>query len=184
MDKGKLIVISAPSGCGKSTIIKQIIDDERLKLGFSISATSRKPRQGEEHGVHYYFVTKEEFESMIAAGDMLEYSAHAANYYGTPLDQLEEKLASGDVILDVEPAGAKIVKEKRPDAVLIFIGPPSAEELERRLRGRGDTSEEQIALRLDRAKWEMEQRSWYDHIVVNDVLEDCVKEMTEIIGTV
>ena len=98
------------------------------------------------------------------------------------MDQLEEKLERGDVILDVEPAGAKIVKEKRPEAILIFVMPPSVEELERRLRSRGDTPEEQIALRMERAKWEMEQRTWYDHVLVNDVLEDCVREMAAIIG--
>ena len=119
---------------------------------------------------------------MIQQDAFLEYDAHAANYYGTPLDQLEEKLSRGDVILDVEPAGAKIVREKRPEAILIFVMPPSIEELERRLRSRGDTPEDQIALRMERAKWEMEQRSWYDHVVVNDVLEDCVKEMIAILG--
>ena len=119
---------------------------------------------------------------MIRQDAFLEYDAHAANYYGTPIDQLEEKLTRGDVILDVEPAGAKIVKEKRPEAILIFVMPPSIEELERRLRGRGDTPEDQIALRMERAKWEMDQRSWYDHVVVNDVLEDCVKSMAQIIG--
>jgi guanylate kinase len=119
---------------------------------------------------------------MIRQDAFLEYDAHAANYYGTPLDQLEEKLSRGDVILDVEPAGSKIVKEKRPDAILIFVMPPSVEELERRLRSRGDTNEEQIAMRMERAIWEMDQRNWYDHVVVNDVLEDCVKELAAIIG--
>ena len=123
-----------------------------------------------------------QFQEMIRQDAFLEFDAHAANYYGTPLDQLEEKLTRGDVILDVEPAGAKIVKEKRPEAILIFVMPPSVEELERRLRSRGDTPEDQIALRMERAKWEMDQRSWYDHVVVNDVLENCVNEMAKIIG--
>ena len=181
MSKGRLFVVSGASGVGKSTVLKHVMEG-RKNLSFSVSATTREPRPGEVDGEHYYFITQEQFQKMIEEDAFLEYDAHAANYYGTPLDQLEEKLACGDVILDVEPAGAKIVKEKRPDAVLIFIVPPSSVELERRLRSRGDTSEEQIALRLDRAKWEMDQRSWYDHIVVNDVLEDCVKKMTEIIG--
>ena len=180
MSKGRLIVFSGASGVGKSSVLGKLMAG-RKDLSFSVSATTREPRPGEVDGVHYYFITKERFEEMIRRDAFLEYDAHAANYYGTPLEQLEEKLQQGDVILDVEPAGAKIVKEKRPDAILIFIVPPSDQELERRLRGRGDTSEEQIAMRMERAKWEMEQRSWYDHIVVNDVLEDCVSRIAAIL---
>ena len=182
MSKGKLYVVSGASGVGKSTMLKHLMD-QRSNLLFSVSATTRAPRPGEEDGVHYYFISQEQFQEMIRQDAFLEYDAHAANYYGTPMDQLEEKLAQGDVILDVEPAGAKIVKEKRPEAILIFVMPPSVEELERRLRSRGDTPEEQIALRMDRAKWEMDQRHWYDHVVVNDVLDDCVNEMAAIIGS-
>ena len=178
---GKLFVISGASGVGKGTVLKAVME-QRKDLTFSVSATTRQPRPGEVDGVHYYFITKERFEEMIAKDAFLEYDAHAANYYGTPMAQLEEKLENGHVLLDIEPKGAEIVKSKRPDAVLIFIMPPSAEELERRLRGRGDTSEDQIGLRLDRAKWEMEQRSWYDHVVVNDDLQDCVKEILDIIA--
>ena len=181
MSKGKLFVVSGASGVGKSTVLTPLMAG-RSNLLFSVSATTRDPRPGEVEGVHYYFISQEKFQEMILQDAFLEYDAHAANYYGTPLDQLEEKLSRGDVILDVEPAGAKIVKEKRPEAVLIFVMPPSVEELERRLRSRGDTPEDQIALRMERAKWEMDQRSWYDHVVVNDVLEECVKQMTEIIG--
>ena len=180
MSKGRLIVFSGASGVGKSSVLGKLMAG-RKDLSFSVSATTREPRPGEVEGVHYYFITKERFEEMIRRDAFLEYDAHAANYYGTPLEQLEEKLQQGDVILDVEPAGAKIVKEKRPDAILIFIVPPSEQELERRLRGRGDTSEEQIAMRMERAKWEMEQRSWYDHVVVNDVLEDCVARIAAIL---
>lgn len=181
MSKGKLYVVSGASGVGKSTVLKHVME-QRSNLLFSVSATTRDPRPGEEDGVHYYFISQEQFQNMIQQDAFLEYDAHAANYYGTPLDQLEEKLSRGDVILDVEPAGAKIVREKRPEAILIFVMPPSIEELERRLRSRGDTPEDQIALRMERAKWEMDQRSWYDHVVVNDVLEDCVKEMIAILG--
>ena len=181
MSKGKLFVISGASGVGKSTVLKHLMA-QRSNLLFSVSATTRPPRPGEVDGVHYYFISHEQFQEMIRQDAFLEYDAHAANYYGTPLDQLEEKLSRGDVILDVEPAGSKIVKEKRPDAILIFVMPPSVEELERRLRSRGDTNEEQIAMRMERAIWEMEQRHWYDHVVVNDVLEDCVKELAAIIG--
>lgn len=181
MSKGKLYVISGASGVGKSTVLKHLMA-QRSNLLFSVSATTRPPRPGEVDGVHYYFISHEKFQEMIRQDAFLEYDAHAANYYGTPLDQLEEKLSRGDVILDVEPAGSKIVKEKRPDAVLIFVMPPSVEELERRLRSRGDTNEEQIAMRMERAIWEMDQRHWYDHVVVNDVLEDCVNELAAIIG--
>ena len=132
--------------------------------------------------MHYYFITREKFEAMIAAGEFLEYDAHAANYYGTPRAQAEEKQTHGPVLLDIEPKGAKQVKEKAPDAVLIFIMPPSVAELERRLRGRGDTSEEQIQMRMERATWEMEQRVWYDHVVVNDDPERCAQEILKIIA--
>ena len=167
MKKGKLIVISGASGVGKGTVLG-IMMEKRKDLSFSVSATTRPPRPGEIDGVHYYFITREKFEDMIAAGEFLEYDAHAANYYGTPRAQAEEKQTHGPVLLDIEPKGAKQVKEKAPDAVLIFIMPPSVAELERRLRGRGDTSEEQIQMRMERATWEMEQRVWYDHVVVND----------------
>ena len=181
MSKGKLVVISGASGVGKGTVLG-IMMKKREDLKFSVSATTRAPRPSETHGVHYYFVTKEQFEEMIASGQMLEYSAHAANYYGTPRAQAEEKMVNGSVLLDIEPNGAGQVKKAAPDAVLIFIMPPSMEELERRLRGRGDTSEEQIAMRLERAVWEMEQRHWYDHVVVNDDAERCADEILKIIS--
>ena len=181
MSKGKLIVISGASGVGKGTVLG-IMMKKRKDLSFSVSATTRPPRPGEIDGVHYYFITQEKFEAMIAAGDFLEYDAHAANYYGTPRAQAEEKQARGPVLLDIEPKGAKQVKEKAPDAVLIFIMPPSVQELERRLRGRGDTSEEQIKMRMERAIWEMEQRAWYDHVVVNDDPERCAQEILKIIA--
>ena len=181
MSKGKLVVISGASGVGKGTVLG-IMMKKREDLKFSVSATTRAPRPSETDGVHYYFVTKEQFEEMIATGQMLEYSAHAANYYGTPRAQAEEKMQTGSVLLDIEPNGAKQVKEAAPDALLIFIMPPSGEELERRLRGRGDTSEEQIIMRMERAVWEMEQRSWYNHVVVNDDAERCADEILKIIA--
>lgn len=181
MKKGKLIVISGASGVGKGTVLG-IMMEKRKDLSFSVSATTRPPRPGEIDGVHYYFVSREKFEDMIAAGEFLEYDAHAANYYGTPRAQAEEKQSHGPVLLDIEPKGAKQVKEKAPDAVLIFIMPPSVQELERRLRGRGDTSEEQIQMRMERATWEMEQRVWYDHVVVNDDPERCAQEILKIIA--
>ena len=181
MSKGKLVVISGASGVGKGTVLG-IMMNKRHDLKFSVSATTRDPRPNEVDGMHYYFVTKERFEEMIAAGEMLDYSAHNANYYGTPRAQAEDKMLLGSVLLDIEPNGAKQVKAAAPDAVLVFIMPPSMEELEKRLRGRGDTSEEQIKLRMERALWEMDQRHWYDHVVVNDSAERCAEEILKIIA--
>lgn len=181
MSKGKLVVISGASGVGKGTVLG-IMMKKRQDLSFSVSATTRPPRPGEIDGVHYYFISREKFEEMIAGGAFLEYDAHAANYYGTPRAQAEEKREHGTVLLDIEPAGAKQVREREPDAVLIFIMPPSVEELERRLRGRGDTPEEQIQMRMERAVWEMDQRAWYDYVVVNDDPERCADEILSIIA--
>lgn len=181
MSKGKLFVISGASGVGKSTVLGKVMA-ARPDLTFSVSATTRAPRPGEQEGVHYYFVTKEAFEGMIARDEFVEYDAHMANYYGTPKAQLEEKLCRGSVMLDIEPNGAFQVRQSRPDATLIFIAPPSMEELERRLRSRGDTSEEQIRLRLDRARWELEQASKYDYTVINDQVDACADEILRIMN--
>ena len=178
---GKLIVISGASGVGKGTVLGKMME-KRNDLAFSVSATTRDPRPNEVDGVHYYFVTKAKFEEMIANGEFLEYDAHNKNYYGTPRRQAEEKMASGHVLLDIEPKGAKQVKDAAPEAVLIFIMPPSVEELERRLRGRGDTPEDQILIRMDRANWEMDQRTWYDYVVVNDDAQRCADEILNIIS--
>lgn len=181
MSKGKLFVISGASGVGKSTVLGKVMAD-REDLKFSVSATTRPPRPGEVEGVSYYFITKDRFREMIDGNEFLEYDAHMDNYYGTPEGQLEDKLLTGSVILDIEPNGASAVRAKRPDATLVFIAPPSMEELERRLRSRGDTSEEQIQMRLERAAWEMEQRSWYDYVVVNDQAEACADKILKIIA--
>ena len=178
---GKLFVISGASGVGKSTVLKQVMD-ARKDLSFSVSATTRAPRPGEVDGQSYYFITKASFEEMIARNEFLEYDAHMDNYYGTPEAQLEEKLAKGNVVLDIEPNGAFNVRRRRSDAVLIFIAPPSLEELERRLRSRGDTSEEQIKLRLDRVQWEMEQSRQYDYTVINDQVETCANKILTVIA--
>ena len=177
---GKLIVISGASGVGKGTVVKAMMA-RRQDLFFSVSATTRPPRPGEVDGQDYYFVTRETFESMIARGEMLEYDEHAKNYYGTPKAQVEEKRKKGHVLLDIEPNGAKNVKNNYPEAVLVFIMPPSVEELERRLRGRNDTPEDQITIRMERAKWEMDQRVWYDHVVFNDDAERCAGEILALI---
>ena len=181
MKKGKLIVISGASGVGKGTVLSLMME-KRKDLRFSVSATTRPPRPGEQDGVHYYFVSKERFESMISRGEFLEYDAHAANYYGTPRAQAEEKMELGHVLLDIEPNGARQVKASAPEAILIFIMPPDIQELERRLRNRGDTPEDQIRMRMERASWEMEQRSWYDYVVINDDAQRCADEILKIIA--
>ena len=181
MSKGRSFIISGPSGVGKSTVLGALME-ERKNLYFSVSATTRPPRPGEQEGVHYYFVSKENFEDMIAQGQFLEYDAHNANYYGTPRAQAEEKMELGHVLLDIDVNGAKQVKAAAPEAQLFFIMPPSMEELERRLRGRGDTPEDQIRIRMERAGWEMEQSSWYDHVVTNDDAQRCADEILNIIA--
>jgi len=181
LKKGKLFVISGASGVGKSTVLKHVME-QRKDLTFSVSATTRAPRPGEVDGESYYFVTKEQFEAMIARGEFLEYDAHMDNYYGTPAAQAEEKMKKGSVILDIEPNGAFNVRKAMPDAVLIFIAPPSVEELQRRLAGRGDTSEEQMKLRRERSVWEMEQSKKYDYVVINDQVETCADEILKIIA--
>ena len=181
MSKGKLFVISGASGVGKSTVLSRVMA-ARDDLAFSVSATTRAPRPDEIEGESYYFVSRDKFLDMIEKDEFLEYDAHMGNYYGTPKGQLEEKLENGSVILDIEPNGAFRVRQARPDAVLIFIAPPSLEELERRLRSRGDTSEDQIRLRLDRVQWEMEQSKRYDYVVFNDRVETCADEILKIIA--
>ena len=181
MSRGKMFVISGASGVGKGTVLARIMA-KRDDLTFSVSATTRPPRPGEVDGREYYFLDREQFEEMIRCGEFLEYDEHAANYYGTPRAQAQEKMERGSVLLDIEPKGAEQVKKADPNALLVFIMPPSVEELERRLRGRGDTPEEQIVMRMERAVWEMEQRSWYDHVVVNDDAERCADEIWNFIA--
>ena len=181
MTKGKLFVISGASGVGKSTVLAKVMEN-REDLKFSVSATTRAPRPGEVDGESYYFVTKEKFQEMIGRNEFVEYDAHMDNYYGTPEAQLNEKLQTGSVILDIEPVGAFNVRKRRSDATLIFIAPPSTEELLRRLIGRGDTSPEQVRVRQERAKWEMEQSVHYDYIVVNDQVETCADKILKIIA--
>ena len=174
----KIFVFSGASGVGKSSALKRVME-AREDLRFSVSATTRKPRPGEVDGVHYFFVTKERFEQMIEDREMLEYDAHHENLYGTPRNQI---LGEKHVVLDIEPNGAFQVKRNYPDAALIFVTPPSLEELERRLRGRGDTPEEQIQVRMARAKWEIAQSDHYDYVVLNDDLDRCVAEILDIIN--
>lgn len=179
--RGSLTIISGPSGVGKSTVIDQVLR-RRPDLYFSVSFTTRKPRDGEVDGVNYYFVDQAEFERMIREGELLEYANYSGNYYGTSAKLIDEKLAQGtDVLLDIEVVGSKIVHDKRPDTPLIFVIPPSFEDLSRRLHGRQTDSEEVIQKRLDRAKEELKETSRYDYLVVNDVVEDAVEEVLAIL---
>ena len=181
MKEGKLFIFSGASGVGKSTVLKLVMAG-RDDLQFSVSATTRPPRPGEEHGVQYYFVSTEQFKEMITKDEFLEYDAHMGNLYGTPKFQVDEKRKLGHMVLDIEPNGAFNVKQCWPDAKLIFIAPPSMEELEKRLRGRGDTPEEQVQMRLKRAAWEMSQKDKYDLVVINDVAQDCADRILNFIA--
>ena len=181
MSKGKIIVISGASGVGKSTVLKQVMA-ARQDLVFSVSATTRQARPGEVDGVNYHFVSREKFLEMMRKGEFLETDAHFDNLYGTLYSAVEEARKHGNVVLDVDPNGAMNVRRANPDALLIFVLPPSWEELEKRIRGRGDTSEEQIQERLKRAKWEIEQSPKYDYRVINDQVDACVEEILNLIA--
>lgn len=178
--EGKLIIISAPSGCGKSTIIGDIMDRGALDLQFSVSATNRKPREGEVDGVNYHFLTDERFQELVADGAFVEYEqVYPGRYYGTLRSEIEKSLAEGhNVLLDIDVCGGVNVKKQFGDqAFALFIEPPSLEELERRLRNRASDSEESIRQRVDRAEYEMTFLPKYDHSVVNDDLSAAIGEV-------
>lgn len=179
--KGLLLVVSAPSGGGKGTILKELFaQDDNLRL--SVSATTRAPRPGEEHGKQYYFISREEFERLISQNKMLEHAEYVGNYYGTPRDPVEEWLAAGnDVVLEIEVQGGAQVKKLMPECVSIFILPPSMKVLEERLRGRGTEAEETVQKRLSTARREIPQAKEYDYIVFNDRLEDAVDDIQAIL---
>ena len=181
MSKGVLTVVSGFSGAGKGTVMKRLIqkyDDYAL----SISVTTRKPREGERDGIEYFFKTKEEVETMIENDEFLEYARYVDNYYGTPRFYVEEMLAKGkNVILEIEIQGAMQIKAKNPEAVLVFVTPPSFEELRNRLVGRGTETADVIESRLRRASEEAEGMPSYDYILVNDQVEDCVDRLHQII---
>lgn len=178
--KGKLFVISGPSGVGKNTILNRLVE-ERENVRYSISATSRPIRPGEVDGVSYYFVSREQFEKMIAAGELLEFAEYVGNYYGTPLAPILEATEKGvDIVMDVDVVGALKIKKRVPSAVLIFITAPSFEEIRSRLVHRGDVAPEIMAERLEHAKWEYAQAYQYDYTVMNDTVDHAVARIGEI----
>ena len=180
-NKGILIVVSGFSGSGKGTLMKKMLETYD-NYALSISMTTRSPREGERDGVEYFFTDKRDFEQKISENQLIEYACYCENYYGTPKEYVEKMLAEGkDVILEIEIQGALKVKAQYPDCLLLFITPPSAKELERRLVGRGTESPEVIAKRLARAVEESEGIEAYDYIVINDDLESCVKQLHSIV---
>ena len=180
--KGNIIIISGPSGCGKGTIVNAFFERKPHNAMLSVSATTRAPREGEEEGVHYYFKTKEEFEKLIDSGKMLEYAQYCGNFYGTPLDPVKKANENGsDVILEIEVQGAQKVKDRCGEAYLIFIMPPSARELKRRLQNRGSETPQTLRNRLARAAEEMEFAKNYDYVLINDDLKDAVSELKSVI---
>lgn len=181
MNKGQLIVFSGPSGVGKGTVLKEFLKN-RENVALSVSATTRQPRPGEENGVHYYFLTKEDFLKKVEEGNMLEYAQYNQNYYGTPKDKVEEALEQGrDIILEIEVQGALLVKEKCPDALLVFVMPPSWQELRSRLVGRNTEDAATIENRLTIARQELQQAVHYDYILVNDSVAEAAQRLEHII---
>ena len=180
--KGILVVASGFSGAGKGTIMKKLMSEKGESYALSISATTRAPREGEEHGREYFFLTTEEFEAMIARDELVEYAKYVNNYYGTPRAYVEEQLNAGkNVILEIEIQGALKIKEKFPETILMFITAPSTEELKHRLVGRGTESQDVIEARMSRAYEESLGVENYDYLVVNDDLDTCVELVHDII---
>lgn len=176
-----LFVISAPAGCGKDTILNEVFK-KTDKVGYAVSATTRAPREGEVNGVHYHFLSHEEFEKKIAEKEVLEYTEYCGNYYGTLRKSVDDLISSGkDAILKIEVEGAMNIRHQFPEACLVFILPPSWEVLEERLRGRGTESEETISARSNQARTELTYAGNYDYLIVNDKLEDAVEDLLAIL---
>lgn len=180
-DTGIMLILSGPSGSGKGTIVRELLKDcENIRL--SVSATTRQPRPEDTDGVTYHFMDKAEFEKLIEENGLLEYAQYCGNYYGTPQKPVDIWLGEGkDVIFEIEIVGAGEIKSKRPEAISVFILPPSMAELENRLRGRGTESEEDVQKRLVRAKEEVAQANVYDYVIVNDTVENTVNKIKSII---
>lgn len=181
-DKGLLIVISGPSGVGKGTVRKALFEREDHNLVYSISMTTRKPRDGEVDGKDYFFVSREEFEKKIKDNGFLEYAEFVGNYYGTPIDEIKKQISAGnEVVLEIEVQGALQVREKIKDAVFVFIAPPSLDSLYARLHNRGTESEEIIKQRIEKAKKEIDLAYKYDYIVINDTVDNAADRIMAII---
>ena len=177
---GKLFVISGPSGVGKNTILNRVVES-RDNVQYSVSATSRAMRPGEVDGKSYYFVTRGEFEAMLARNELLEYAEYVGNYYGTPLGPIETATGSGvDVVMDIDVVGALKIRQRVENAVLVFVAAPSFDAIRQRLAGRGDVSADVMQSRLERAKWEYSQAGQYDYIIVNDSVERATQELLAI----
>ena len=179
---GQIIVISAPSGAGKGTIIKKLLENDSKNRWLSVSATSRKPRVGEKEGINYYYITEEEFQKRIKEDYFLEYTNYAGNYYGTPREYIKDKIYKGiDVILEIEIEGANNIKKLIPEALFIFIMPPSLKELVKRLKGRGTETNEKIIKRFNAAYKEVNEVTKYNYVVVNDEIDTAVDKIESII---
>lgn len=181
--KGNLFIVSGPSGAGKGTLVKGLAS-RVPDLWVSVSVTTRPPRPGEVEGVHYFFIADEEFDRLAETGGLLEHAEVHGNRYGTPRAAVEEKVRDGrQVILEIDPQGAFQVRDLMPESVLLFIQPPSMDELIRRLRGRGSETDEQVAVRMRTAKRELELVGKYDHVVINDDVSRAADELARIIDT-
>ncbi|PFA68990.1 guanylate kinase [Bacillus sp. AFS015802] len=181
-EKGLLIVLSGPSGVGKGTVRKAIFSEEDTKFEYSISMTTRKPREGEVDGVDYFFKSREDFEVLIEQGKLLEYAEFVGNYYGTPVDYVRETLDAGkDVFLEIEVQGAQQVRDKFPEGLFIFLAPPSLSELQNRLVTRGTETDDLIQGRMNTARKEIEMMNLYDYIVENDQIEHAVGKIKSIV---
>ena len=183
MDKGLLVILSGASSVGKGSICEALRNDPELSLKFSVSITTSPPKEGEVDGVDYFFITKQEFARRLENNCFLEHAQFAGNDYGTPRDYVTNLLDQGvNVLLEIEVQGAMQVHEKRPDAVMVFIAPPSFEELAARLRGRGTEDEEKVLKRLETAKEELKQQDRFDYVIVNDELDRAVEELKDILA--